>query len=326
LREFVYSYDKFGNLAARKDSINNVEETFTYDNYVQDPTSQQGFNRYAYCGYNPLKYTDPTGERRCGLSEAEIMYLDEQMAKQNAWREWGIICMGNDVKHKSTVNGALSIYTWGDNKTGGGHDYSGTGNGKKGGFNLSKLTDSQRKAFVDANNHFCTSSKLYNTIFNAVNNCGKDIYIEIDENLECPGIFDDKNNTIKYRSVTDMVDFYTGTEEIIHAYQKAVNGCLYSDDLDFNYEFEAKTIKACVAMDIPGLFGATPDMEAMNNYLLDCELGNMSNNSADVFLNNYMRMAYDFMIYHINAMDKSYRMPTYQNPQSIIELKLFDLW
>ena len=31
------------------------------DAYVQDPTSAQSFNRYAYCGYNPLRYTDPTG-------------------------------------------------------------------------------------------------------------------------------------------------------------------------------------------------------------------------------------------------------------------------
>ena len=30
---------------------------------VQDPTSQQGFNRYAYCFYNPLKYVDPSGYR-----------------------------------------------------------------------------------------------------------------------------------------------------------------------------------------------------------------------------------------------------------------------
>ncbi len=31
------------------------------DANVQDPTSAQAFNRYAYCGYNPLRYTDPTG-------------------------------------------------------------------------------------------------------------------------------------------------------------------------------------------------------------------------------------------------------------------------
>lgn len=31
------------------------------DAYVQDPTSTQAFNRYAYCAHNPLRYTDPTG-------------------------------------------------------------------------------------------------------------------------------------------------------------------------------------------------------------------------------------------------------------------------
>ena len=31
------------------------------DRYVQDPTSAMGFNRYAYCMYNPLRFVDPTG-------------------------------------------------------------------------------------------------------------------------------------------------------------------------------------------------------------------------------------------------------------------------
>ena len=31
------------------------------DEYVQDPTSAQNFNRYSYCLNNPLKYTDPSG-------------------------------------------------------------------------------------------------------------------------------------------------------------------------------------------------------------------------------------------------------------------------
>lgn len=32
------------------------------DNYVQEPTNSQDFNRYSYCLNNPLRYTDPTGE------------------------------------------------------------------------------------------------------------------------------------------------------------------------------------------------------------------------------------------------------------------------
>lgn len=32
------------------------------DDYVQLPSSAQGFNRYAYCMNNPLKYVDPSGE------------------------------------------------------------------------------------------------------------------------------------------------------------------------------------------------------------------------------------------------------------------------
>ena len=31
------------------------------DNYVQDPTNSQNYNRYSYCLNNPLKYNDPTG-------------------------------------------------------------------------------------------------------------------------------------------------------------------------------------------------------------------------------------------------------------------------
>lgn len=31
------------------------------DNYVQDATSTQAYNRYSYVLNNPLKYTDPSG-------------------------------------------------------------------------------------------------------------------------------------------------------------------------------------------------------------------------------------------------------------------------
>jgi RHS repeat-associated protein len=33
------------------------------DNYVQDPSNAQSYNKYSYCLNNPLKYTDPSGEK-----------------------------------------------------------------------------------------------------------------------------------------------------------------------------------------------------------------------------------------------------------------------
>ena len=54
------------------------------DNYMQDPTSQQGFNRYAYCMYNPLKYVDPSGELCRGWGSSTY-YLE--MAFKNMMKE-----------------------------------------------------------------------------------------------------------------------------------------------------------------------------------------------------------------------------------------------
>ena len=42
------------------------------DNYVQQPTNSQNFNRYTYCLNNPLKYTDPSGEV-FGIDDAIVM-------------------------------------------------------------------------------------------------------------------------------------------------------------------------------------------------------------------------------------------------------------
>ena len=55
------------------------------DNYVQNPTSQQSFNRYAYCMYNPLKYVDPTGERCVGM---DMTLYYERMAREYVHQQW----------------------------------------------------------------------------------------------------------------------------------------------------------------------------------------------------------------------------------------------
>ena len=38
-----------------------VARFLSCDNFVQEPTNSQNFNRYSYCLNNPLKYTDPSG-------------------------------------------------------------------------------------------------------------------------------------------------------------------------------------------------------------------------------------------------------------------------
>ncbi len=43
------------------------------DNYVQAPDFSQSFNRYAYCLNNPLKYTDPTGEKWWHWALADVL-------------------------------------------------------------------------------------------------------------------------------------------------------------------------------------------------------------------------------------------------------------
>lgn len=59
------------------------------DNYVQDPTSQQSFNRYAYCMYNPLKYVDPSGYRYFGWDPGFWHRIEQQMKAYilNVWHQ-----------------------------------------------------------------------------------------------------------------------------------------------------------------------------------------------------------------------------------------------
>ena len=47
------------------------------DRYVQDPSNSQGFNRYAYCMYNPLRFTDPTGWQMIGGNRPRNPFHDD---------------------------------------------------------------------------------------------------------------------------------------------------------------------------------------------------------------------------------------------------------
>ena len=54
------------------------------DRYVQDPGNSQGFNRYAYCMYNPLRFTDPTGWQMIGGNKPRNPFHDDWSVSHSA--------------------------------------------------------------------------------------------------------------------------------------------------------------------------------------------------------------------------------------------------
>ncbi len=56
------------------------------DNYVQDPTNSQSYNRYSYCLNNPLRYTDPSGWETSTSAEEEEERIRKEIAELYA--EW----------------------------------------------------------------------------------------------------------------------------------------------------------------------------------------------------------------------------------------------
>ena len=72
--EHLYAFDLINMNGRMYDPL--MSAFLSPDNYMQDPTTQQGFNRYAYCMYNPLKYVDPSGERYLGWNGGSTYYLE----------------------------------------------------------------------------------------------------------------------------------------------------------------------------------------------------------------------------------------------------------
>lgn len=110
-----------------------MERKFAY-NYVQDPTSQQGFNRYAYCFYNPLKYVDPTGERCYGPSWVDLARMcdDWVMEQKRAAFQMGLTMVESHLE-EATRFASLLFYNWGDGGSSGSGN-SGGGSGVDNGY------------------------------------------------------------------------------------------------------------------------------------------------------------------------------------------------
>ena len=98
------------------------------DNYVQDPTSQQGFNRYAYCMYNPLKYVDPSGEQCYGYNGSDYYRMIEAI-QQQVFHEWYSVYEAAVASVQLTINMACGLYSHGLDTHGNGSGNHGSAGG-----------------------------------------------------------------------------------------------------------------------------------------------------------------------------------------------------
>lgn len=98
------------------------------DNYVQDPTTQQSFNRYAYCMYNPLKYVDPSGEQYLGWDPG-LSYRIEQEMRAMVISFWHQCYDSAMASHIMTMAMATSLFSHGQHNAGNGSGNHGSPGG-----------------------------------------------------------------------------------------------------------------------------------------------------------------------------------------------------
>ena len=117
-----------------------VGQFLSPDNYVQDPTFTQNYNRYTYCLNNPLKYTDPSGEIfwliPVGIGALIGGWTGHKIGEANdatGWNMFGYIAGG------ALIGGASGGAAFGVSAAGGGAMLAGAAAGAVGGGGFSGL-------------------------------------------------------------------------------------------------------------------------------------------------------------------------------------------
>lgn len=87
------------------------------DNFVQDATSTQGFNRYSYVLNNPLKYKDPSGEFIPILIPIAIGVLAGGFAGYQIGKAEGATGWGSGLLWYALGGAGIGALTGGDRKS-----------------------------------------------------------------------------------------------------------------------------------------------------------------------------------------------------------------
>lgn len=87
-----------------------------------------GFNRYAYCAYNPLKYVDPSGYRYYGYDEGAYYRMIDEMTR-TIQREWHLVYESAMESAQLTISMACGLYGYGQDTHGNGSGNHGSPEG-----------------------------------------------------------------------------------------------------------------------------------------------------------------------------------------------------
>ena len=119
-------YDAFGLINMNGRCYDPLTSSFlSVDAYVQDPTSAQSFNRYAYCMHNPLRYTDPTGWLS-GTGRSDAPNLNHSHDETARWQSedindvlWGRSVHPCETGNPYWMNSTATTYSQGNKSMGG---------------------------------------------------------------------------------------------------------------------------------------------------------------------------------------------------------------
>ena len=300
------------------------------DAYVQDPTSAQAFNRYAYCGYNPLRYTDPTGWSQRPRDGNVNPNLNTGGHTTYYSDDPNDMLLGRSVHpcnngSSGYVNGTAVTsmgYTQGNNST----NENNTGGGSPI-IDPSEMTKSQQEAFNDAMRYASENSSLFKTLYEILANFLVIYKIRIGETLDnCPGQFNPNDKSITFRDDNCLTEFLTYSEELFHALQDE-NRSLYNSN-EFNYEYEAKVAKFYMYAQTVSVNNvvANDSFNYTLNYFspngIDIYMPTAQTITSYFFLRGYNEGARQYAEWNrlYNPKNTNYSKSTLQRPVSLIRL------
>ena len=300
------------------------------DAYVQDPTSAQAFNRYAYCGYNPLRYTDPTGWSPDGYGRQPQQQCYDPTARYHSddpndvlWGRSVHPCANSSSGYVNGTAVTSTGYTQGNVPN---YEYNGMSGEPI--IDLSELSESQQEVFNSSMEFASANSALFKKLYEILVNSPviyKILLGETDSNV--PGQFNPEDNTITFRDESELTQYFSYGEELFHAFQLSENKSLY-DASEFNYEYEAKVFNFFVyAQFFYRPFNVTQNdsfIYTINFFSngFDVIFPTAQTITGNVFLNGYYEGARRYAEWNIlnNYGNSNYKKSTFQPPVSLIRL------